>query len=191
MTSSHRNSWFYYTSEDSSGFGRLKVDVARTSFFEGREFRIYKELNIAASDTYVMKFVIPSDVILQGAETQLDSGWLRVGVYVGGTEGGSFSETFTRFPANGMSLGANRRAYSGAAYAPLMTVTAGGTHSGGIETEVVRNKVASNSNQSVTVGSTAVDTRGVGAGTYYFRFLNLSGTDAVTGVFRLRWEERA
>lgn len=191
MTASHRNSWLYYTSDDSGGFGRVNVEVARTSFFEGREFRTFKELNIAASATYVMKFVIPSDVILQGADTQLDSGWLRVGVYAGGVEGGSYSDTLPRFAANGMSLGTNRRPYAGIAYAPLMTITAGGTHTGGVETEVVRNKVASNSNQAVTVGSNNFDTRGVGAGTYYFRFLNLSSTDPVTGVFRFRWEERA
>lgn len=171
--------------------GRIAVDSARSSFYEGREFRIFKELNIAASTTYVMKFVIPSDVVLQSVETMIDGGWLRIGAYVGGTEGGSFSETLTRFAANGMSLGVNRREYAGAAYQPLMTITAGGTHTDGTEIEVVRNKASGNAQQSVTVGSSGVDTRGVAAGTYYFRFLNLHNVDAVTGVFRMRWEERA
>ena len=197
MATGHRNQWLYYTSDNPDGtgrpedYGRLNVEVARTSFFEGREFRTFKELNIPGSGEYVLKIVLPSDVILQSAETQVDSGWLRIGAYVGGTEGGTFSEELPRFAANGMSLGLNRRAYNGVAYAPLMTIHAGGTHTGGIETEVVRNKAAGNANQSVTVGGTVLDTRGAAAGTYYFRFLNLSPTDAATGVFRMRWEERA
>lgn len=172
-------------------YGRSKVEVARTAFFEGREFRTFKELDIAANATYVLKLVAPSDLVLEGAETELDSGWLRISAAIGGTEGGAFSETLPRLAANGMSLGANRRAYNGVAYAPLLQITGGGTHTGGTETEVVRNKVANNSNQSVTVGRSWFDTRGAAAGTFYFRFQNLSNTDAATGVFRMRWEERA
>lgn len=46
------------------------------------------------------------------------------------------------------------------------------------------------SGQSQSVGNAPQDERGVGAATYYFRLLNLSGTDAIAGTFKSRWEER-
>lgn len=191
MTASHRSGWFYYTSEDGIGFGRLKVDAARTSFYEGREFRSFKELNIAASATYVIKVVVPINIILSGLEFSLDSGWLRASSAIGGTEGGSFSETLPRIMANNMSGGVDHRNdYSGAVYQPQTTITAGGTHTGGTELDVVRVKVSGISTQAITVGSTPSDERGIAANTYYFRLLNLSGTDTITGTFKVRWEER-
>jgi hypothetical protein len=198
----YKDSWLTYTSDRAGGFGRVRTDISRTAFFEGREFRVYKELNIAASGTLVGKIVIPANIniVLYGLETLLDSGWLRLAAYVGGVEGGSFSETLPIFAANGMSGAENRRmdydanrlpGKGSSVYAVQSVLTAGGTHTGGTELDVSRIKIASNSNQATTVGSVGLDERGVTAGTYYFRFLNLSATDAVTGVFRMRWEERA
>lgn len=64
------------------------------------------------------------------------------------------------------------------------------SHTGGTELDVLRVKTAGNSQQGSSVGTTGSDERGVGANTYYFRLLNLSATDAVTGVMHVRWEER-
>ena len=180
-----------YTTDRLSGFERLRVDVAQTSFFEGREFRTFKELNIAASALYVVKAVVPLNIILFGLELNLTSGDLRLGTYAGGAEGGTFSETLPIFNTNNMSGGVNRRrSYSGALYAPQTILTAGGTHTGGTELDVVRLLVANASGQASSVGNVAQDERGVAAGTYYFRLLNLSGANAVTGTFKARFEER-
>jgi len=181
----------HYTTDKRCGFERLRVDVAQTGFFEGREFRTFKELNIAPSTTYVIKGVVPINIILMALAVNIDSGWLRIGSYAGGTEGGSFSETLPIFAANAMDLGVNRRQSQGhAAYVPQVIVTAGGTHSGGTEIDVLRIKVNAISAQAATVGQDADSARGVAATTYYLRLLNLSNTDAVTGVYSARWEER-
>lgn len=188
---SHLNSWLIFTSDKNSGFGRVRVDVAQTSFFEGREFRTFKELNVAAGATYVIKAVVPLNIILFGLEVNLDSGFLRLGTYAGGTEGGTFSETLPIFGANNMSGGNDHRNdYNGGIYAAQTVLTAGGTHTGGTELDVIRLKVAGISQQASSVGSGATDERGVGTNTYYFRLLNLSGSDAITGTFSARWEER-
>lgn len=190
----HKDSWLTLTSDRAGGFGRVRTDISRTSFFEGREFRTYKELNIAANTTYVIKIVVPVNIILYGLQAAIDSGWLRLAGYAGGSEGGSYSETLPIFAINGMSaVGDNKRTdYNGNStiYTRQLVMTAGGTHTSGTELDVSRIKIASNSTQSSTVGEAGLDERGVAAGTYYFRFLNLSNTDAVTGVFRMRWEER-
>lgn len=181
----------HYTSDRLSGFERLRVDSAQTSFFEGREFRTFKELNIAASATYVIKAVVPLNIILFGLEVALDSGNLRLGTYVGGTPGGTFSETLPIFNANNMSLGTDRRrSYSGLAYTPQVALTAGGTHTDGTELDVIRLLVANASGQAASVGNAPQNERGVAANTYYFRLLNLSGSAAITGTFKARWEER-
>lgn len=180
------------TSDRLCGFERIRVDVGQTSFFEGREFRTFKELSIAPSATYVVQAVVPLNIILFGLEVNIDAGWIRVGTYVGGTAGGSFSETLPIIGANNMSAGSNRRkSYNGSVYMPQVVLTAGGTHTGGTELDVIRIKTAGNSQQGSSVGSGPSDERGVAANTYYIRLLNLSSTDTITGTFKARWEERA
>lgn len=179
-----------FTSQFQSGFERLRVDVAQTGFYEGREFRSFKELNIAASAQYVIKIIVPINVILFGFNLQIVSGDLRLGVYSGGTPGGVFGEVLNVIPANNMSIGADHRAYGvNTAYSPVVTISAGGTHTGGTELDIMRLKANSNANQSTSVGSTN-DERGASANTYYIRLLNLSATDAVEGILKVRWEER-
>lgn len=39
---------FNSTSDPFSGFDRIRVDEAQTSFFEGREFRVFEEFTLAA-----------------------------------------------------------------------------------------------------------------------------------------------
>lgn len=179
------------TSDRLSGFERVRVDPDQTSFWEGREFRTFKELSIAGSAEYVIKAVVPINIILTKLEVAIEAGFLRLGTYVGGTPGGSFSETLPIFGANNMSAGNDhRKNLSGAVYAVQTALTAGGTHTGGTELDVVRLKAASVSVQTQSVGSAPFDQRGVGANTYYFRLLNLSSMDTITGTFKARWEER-
>lgn len=181
----------HYTTDRLSGFERLRVDVGQTGFFEGREFRTFKELNIAASAEYVIRAIVPINIILFAFETSLDAGWLRIGTYVGGTPGGTFSETLPILGKNNMTPGPeHRKNYSGNVYTPQVTLAAGGTHTGGTELDVTRIKTSDNSNFATSVGSVPDDERGVAANTYYFRLLNLSATDAVTGTMKVRWEER-
>lgn len=187
---SHYGTNLHYTTDRWSGFERLRVDVAQTSFFEGREFRTFKDLNVAAGATYVIKAVVPINIVLFGLDVALEAGAVRISTRTGGTEGGSFSETLPRFPANNMSLGKDHRKYNGVAYAPTVVITAGGTHNGGgTELDVIRLKANSNTNQASSVGTPSSPERGVGAGTYYF-LINNPSADTVVGTFKARWEER-
>lgn len=160
---------------------RLRVDVGEPSFFDGRQFRTFKELNIALGATYVVKVVVPVNVILYGLELDLLSGEVKLASVVGGTEGGSFAETLPIFPRNTMTERPTP------IYTPQVVITAGGTHTGGTVLDLVWMKVADNSNFSSTVGNVPGDERGVGPNTYYFR---LNAIAAATGVLRVRWEER-
>jgi len=178
------------TSGESTGFERVRVDVAQTSFFEGREFRTFKELNVASGSVYVVKAVVPVNTNLLQLELSLDSGFARIGTYVGGTEGGTFAEALPIFSVNNMSLGVNRRkTRENVAYANQNILTAGGTHTGGTELDVLRAKVAGVTIQAASVNAASGE-RGIAPNTYYFRISTVSGTDPIAGVFRARWEER-
>lgn len=163
---------------------RLRVDVGQTGFFAGREFRTFKELiSVAAGAEYVIKAVVPINIILFGLELTIDDGQFRVGTYAGGTEGGTFSETLPRFSTNTMTEKPQPP------YSPQVVLTAGGTHTGGTELDVIRLKTVGATGQAISVGNVISDERGVIAGTYYFRLLNF-GSGTTTGVFKARWEER-
>ena len=139
------------TSDKYSNFDRVKVDPGQTSFFEGREFRTFKELNVPALTTYVIKIVVPVDIIFSQFVNEFELGHGRIASVIGGTEGGSFSETLPVFKRNNMSVGPNKR-YDPS---PLVVLTGGGTHTGGTELDVVRIKTSSQQVQSTTVGVSA------------------------------------
>lgn len=164
---------------------RLRVDNAQTSFFEGREFRTFKELNIAVGAQLIVRAVVSQDIILSGLSASVDIGQLKIETLIAGTPVGTFSETLPVLPANSMA------SKPSPAYVPTTVLTAiptGGTHSGGVSLDIIRIKTSGNSNLSTSVGASVSDERGIGAGTYYFILTNL-GNDVITGVFRARWEE--
>lgn len=160
---------------------RIRVDVGEPSFFDGRQFRTFKELNIALGATYVIKAVTTKNIILYGLELSLTSGEVKLSTVVGGNEGGTFSETLPLFPRNTMSERPTPL------YTPTTVLTAGGTHTDGTILDLLWVKTADNSNFAASVGVAPGDERGVAAGTYYFR---LNAVVAATGIFKARFEER-
>lgn len=169
---------------------RLRVEPGEHSFFEKIQFRTFKEFDatagtqIAAGATYVIKAVVPVDVILLGLELTCDNGQGKVQTVVAGTAGGTFSETLPIFNQNNMAL-------EGPLPIPTAQValTAGGTHTGGVILDVFRIKVATASGQASSVDSAQGTQRGVGPNTYHIRVVN-TGSGALEGVLHANWEER-
>lgn len=167
---------------------RLRVDVGETSFFNGREFRTFKEFSIAASGKYLMRFVFGTDIYLRSAKFTLDGGTLRATTYASdATPSGTFSETLPVFAKNATS------SIPQPPYVSQTVVTAvpsGGSLSGGVLRDVER--IASGVGNSATVGSIGDGPdaeRGLAAGTYYMLLENLTG-QTITGTFKSHWEER-
>lgn len=167
---------------------RIRVDVAQTGFFAGREFRTFKEFDVATTSTYVIKIVVPVNTILFEFQVQEEAGTVRVETLrpgVGITEGGSFSEALPRMPTNTMTEKPQPP------YASVVTLDAGGTLTGtgtpGVTLlDVSRIKAADNSNFAATVGADGGAERGVAPATFYWRF-TFTG---FIGVIKARWEER-
>lgn len=162
---------------------RLRVDVGQTGFFAGREFRTFREFNIAAGQTLVLKIVVPINAILLEQSMELDSGNVRITNAASGTEGGTFSETLPIIGKNNMT----ERPLP--LYTPQIVFTAGGTHTGGFIFDIHRVVAATATAQQSTVGNIIGDERGIAANTYYVRYENF-GSGPATGTFWFFWEER-
>lgn len=170
------------TDGDGSGPNRrLRVDVAQTGFFAGREARTFHEFSVLSGATLVVKAVAATDVILMDLIVELNSGEVKVYTVTGGTEGGTFSTTLPIIGTNTMS------SVPSPAYEHQMVITAGGTHMDGTVLDEIWLDAGLNPAKESAVGGSTASVRGVPAGTYYFR---ITASADSTGVFKARWEER-
>ncbi len=171
-------------------YARLRVDPDQTSFWQGTQYRTFREINIAQGATEVLKIVVPVNTVLYDVSLTLDAGAtrlrteggaIRLRTVAGGTEGGTFATPLPILRKNNMSDAPNIPAQN--------AITTGGTHTGGTDIDVIRLVVADATAQQSSIGSKAYDQRGVGPGTYYWKLENISDSTA-TGVFSAFWEER-
>lgn len=163
---------------------RIRVESGQHSFWEGKEYRTFKELNVPVSGIYTVRINVTQDVILKSLRVSINSGKLRLTTFAGGVEDGVFSETFPILRKNTMSTAPNRPSTTiitaGGSVAPVSLIDVETVYVG----EMQGNRISS------TVGVSEFDERGVGAGLYYWGFQNLSTTETLTGTFHVYWEER-
>ena len=158
---------------------RLRVDVGQTGFFERREFRISEELNIPTGTSLVFRFESPVNFILWEQVIECDANLLKFEAIVGGAEGGDFTP---------VPIWGKNRMTEQPEYARQVTVSKGGTVTGGQVAEVLRLQAAGATAQRVSVGNSVGSERGLPASVTH---LKLSAPDGnVTGTFALVWEER-
>lgn len=168
--------------DNGGNYMRLRVDPDQTSFWQGTQYRTFREINIANAATEVLKIVVPVNTVLYDVSLTLDAGAIRLRTVSGGTEGGTFSTALPILRKNTMT---------DAPVIPAQNIiTTGGTHTGGTDIDVIRLVVANATAQQTSVGSKAFDQRGVGPGTYYWKLQNIAASGAATGVFSSFWEER-
>jgi len=150
------------------------------AFYAGREFRTFKEFSIATESSYNLKVISTSDTIVYEFGCSIQTGEIKVELVTGGTEGGTFSTDLPIFPCNTMS--------TTPVVATGITMTAGGTHSGGTVVDLLYADTGQGSGARQTTASEDYP-QGFAAGTYYIRLTN-QDNHTTTGVFRARWEER-
>lgn len=168
----------------------MGFDLDGYLFAQGRQFRTYKEFSsesgggIPEGSTYVLRAIVPTNIILTGLELALDNGFIRLRTVAGGAGGGVFAEALPILPRNTMTD------VPTPIYQSQINLTAGGTHTGaGTQLDVLRVKVENSIGAASTVGGFQSDERGIGPGTYYFLFTNI-GTGVAEGVFHAQWTER-
>lgn len=167
--------------DDDGDYARVRVDVGQTGFFAGREAKIFHEFSIASGANRVIKIVSPVDTLLQMFSVELELAEIRVELVVGGTEGGTFGTSIPVFKTNTMSTASD--------YTPQVTMSYGGTHTGGTVVDVLTAYSGDNKNKAVSSSGSETLPVGFHAGTYYIRLINTDGATA-NGIFRAQWEER-
>jgi hypothetical protein len=170
-----------YTDGGFGPYSRLRVDVDQTSFWQGLQYRSFREINIPSGTTEVIKVVVPVNTVLFDVSLTLDASSVRLRTLSGGTAGGTFGTILPVLRKSTMTDTPVILAQN--------SLSSGGTHSGGSDIDVIRLVVAGATAQQSSVGSKPYDQRGVGPGTYYWRLENI-GNAAATGVFSCWWEER-
>ena len=176
---------------------RIRVDVGETSFFLGREFRTFKELNLSAGNKYLIKVVTGVNTVLRSGELSVDSGGVKMTTWLGGTPqppGVTFPESLPRIPKNSMTE------VPVPAYTSATTITAtaqaanvGLTPAAIPDPQRDCTRCVSGGGQSATVsvtGATEDADRGVPGGATFYFLLETLGAGAATGVFKFHWEER-
>lgn len=169
-------------------FRRVRVDVAQTGFFEGREFRSFLEFSIASGQSLWIKVSAPVAFILFEQSLTVDAGGIRFSAFAGATGSGTYS---TPLPVIGKNRLPNRRIYETVSgyYEPQITLETGGAATGGQLVETFRVVASGATAQQSTVGGIVATERGLPAGDYYLKLENISNSTA-TGVYSLFWEER-
>lgn len=162
------------------GTRRIRVDTGQTGFFERREFRISQELSIPTGTSLVFKFSSPVNFILWEQVIVCDANLIKFEAVVGGTPGGTFDTPITIWGKNRMT--------EQPAYAGQVTISTGGTVTGGQVAEVLRIRSANATAQQSSIGETVSSERGLPTGDYYLRLSAEGGT--ATGTISLVWEER-
>lgn len=162
----------------------LNVFSERPSYEDGRQFRIDYEFSVDSGDTQVIKFEIGSNINLLLSNIDVDQGGLYYRVFSGGTEGGTFSDAVTVYPANSKS--------GVATPTPAVTVSTGGTLdiTGEEPNTTLRIRTANSNAQRNTVGGVLGDMRGFPSTTAYVVITTLTGVNTTcTGTIKLRWEQ--
>lgn len=157
------------------GYPRLRVDVAQTGFFAGREFRMVRKL----TSPRVYRFTFPVPVIIFEQLLVAAVGDIELYAWTASnvTPAGVWS-TVPFWPKNGVNL----------EYAPQATIETGGTITvtdSNLYRDYARVATSGATAQRFTVGGPANSERYLADGTYY---VQLTGTGE--GSYSLMWEER-
>ncbi len=169
------------TENGTSEYSRLKVTVGRSCFFAGRQRLTFYQYSIPTGETRVIKVVTAVNTLLQSFGATLNVAALRIDLVSGGTEGGTFGTELPVLPTNLMT--------TVGAYTSQVTLSTGGTHTGGTVLDILELKAGVPARQAIATSATETEPLGFALGTYYIRLVNTDGATA-TGVFKARWEER-
>jgi hypothetical protein len=174
-----------YTDGGTGPRRRIRVEEGDTTFFTGRQFRMYVELDIPASGTVWVRHTIGSNFILHDQRIVLESGAVRWSAIAGTSSSPGPWTARTMRRRNQMT---NQPTPFFVSSSVIETSDAAGAAIGGFEVDVMRVSAAGG-NASASVQQNA-GLRGLAAGVYHVKIHNPSNQAAV-GVYDWWWEEVA
>ena len=169
---------------------RVQVDPGNTGFCDGREFRYFREMTVAANTSAWIRVTVPSEgIIIKEQDIFVDDGAVRFRAWRNLTISG-VTWTAPASPASG--LYPNNGLPSAEPWSISTTIENGGNHTtinGGTVSEIHRVRSSGATAQRISVGQTNTSERGIPLGVYHLQFEALSG-QPTTVIYDLRFEER-
>jgi hypothetical protein len=163
-------------------FARLPSENAKTSFFEGREFRFIRKITAPI----VFRFVAPVEFILSFQGFGIVDGEYEFYAY--SSSNVTPSGTWANLPTFAQNTSATRKLYSGSPYVQQCNMQSGGTIVVTDPTnyrDFAHLKTADAVAQRTSISSGSAQNRYLPAGTTYLQF-----TGVATGTYDIEWEER-
>lgn len=161
-------------------YARVRVDVAQTSFWAGREFRTFQELTIAAGATATIRATVGVNIVLFDTSLIIDAGVVRMDLFAGGSAAG---------PWTSMPVIRKNTMSTTPVVASQVTLDYDGAYTPGVMIDRTRISASSQGGVGSSVGAYQGSERGVGPGTYYYAITN-EGNQTSKVIFKGHWEER-
>jgi hypothetical protein len=158
--------------------GSMQVAPLGDGFWQGRQFRAYKEFTLAAGASLTLRVVASKPFILQAQDLYTEEGSCRAVVRALGTPSGAWSTLSTVNPKFRIGM------------EPVSTIvlSEGGTYTGGQEREVLRGASATGGATKLSsAGSSLAGWRGLPASTFYITIT--AGADGCIGIYSIEWED--
>jgi hypothetical protein len=156
--------------------GALLVQVQSLGFWEGKEFRAYREFSVTDT-SIILRFRATTPFLLTFQSLDLIQGEMRATIVTGATPSGVWSAIPTVVAKNRISSN------------PVSTqaIEAGGTYTGGTEREVLLAAAGTGGPVSAQGnGQNLAGIRGLPAGDYY---ITLTAVGLTRGVYSIEWED--
>lgn len=159
--------------------GALLVQMQSMGFWRGRQFRAYKELNLAAAGSVTLRLVATAPFLLTDQTLRLIGGDARAVIRVGATPTGTFATLPTVNPKFRIGM------------EPVSTITISeltGSLAGGTEREVLLCAASTGGSVKSGLGETQLAAwRGLPATTFYITIT--AGDAGATGIYAIEWED--
>jgi hypothetical protein len=169
---------------------RVQVDTGNTGFFDGREFRYFREVEIPANQSVWTRVTADAfGIILRLQTLTVEEGAVRFRAWrdatiTGVTFAAPASPTSGIFQNNGLP--------SAPARTRTTIIEEGGNHTaivGGVVSEVIRVRAPTSTAQRATFAESSQSERGVPGGVFYLQLENTANSTC-TVVYSLQFEER-
>ena len=138
-------------------------------FLQGRSYRAYRKFTASVT----LRFTATKPFMLTEQRLACSQGAAEATIYVGSTNGGTYTALPTRFAKNGVFS---------PAHVAAVAIDVGGTRTGGTEREVI----SVNSGAGAGAVSVQNSPRLLPAGTYW---IDIVVTGSTTGVYSVEYEE--
>lgn len=158
--------------------GALFVQVQSLGFWQGKQFRAYREFSLTANQSVTWQLIASAPFLLQNQDLYTESGSMRAVITVGATPSGTWTPISTLHPK--FRIGMNPTS--------SVSIFSGGTVAGGEEREVLRGASGTGGPVSRSgSGQHSFGTRGLPATTFYITLT--AGAEGGTGMYSIEWED--